>query len=75
MASKRKSNRGKAPKFTVSRVGSAAGDSKNVPTKLRPALVRIIERLARDGCRAADYALSGDPLDHTSVQCTSMDGG
>ncbi len=50
-----------APKFTVSRVGTAIADAKNVPTKLRPILVRIVEQLAREGCRAADYALSGDP--------------
>ena len=61
MASKRKARRGTAPKFTVSRFGSADADAKNVPAKLRPALVGIIERLAREGCRAADYALSGDP--------------
>jgi hypothetical protein len=61
VASKRKPKLRTAPKFTVSRVGSAATDAKAVPTKLRPALVRIIERLAREGCRAADYALSGDP--------------
>jgi hypothetical protein len=52
---------GKAPKFTVTWVGTAIADAKNVPTKLQRALLRIIERLAREGCRAADYALSGDP--------------
>lgn len=61
MAAKRKQERGKRPKFTVTRVAGAAGDAKTVPTKLRPALVGIVERLDREGCRAADYALSGDP--------------
>lgn len=61
MASKPQQKRGKAPKFIVNWVGTARADARNVPTKLQRALLRIIERLAREGCRAADYALSGDP--------------
>jgi hypothetical protein len=57
----RKKSKGSTQKLTVSRVGSALEDSKKIPPKLRPALVRVVDRLAREGCRAADYALSGDP--------------
>ncbi len=58
MPQKRKT---KPPKFTLTRVGSAVGDAKRVPVVLRAKLTAIVERLAREGCRAADYALSGPP--------------
>lgn len=51
----------KPPKFTLSRVGGALEDAKQVPVLLRAKLTAILERLAREGCRAADYALSGPP--------------
>jgi hypothetical protein len=51
----------KPPKFTLTRVGSALDDAKQVPVVLRAKLTAILERLAREGCRAADYALSGPP--------------
>lgn len=56
---KRKST--KPPKFTLTRVGSALDDAKQVPVVLRAKLTAILEQLAREGCRAADYALSGPP--------------
>jgi hypothetical protein len=49
------------PAFTLTRVGSALEDAKEVPVLLRAKLTAILERLAREGCRAADYALSGPP--------------
>lgn len=61
MAAKRKRPQGKKPKFTVTRGAGAVGDLKTVPTNLRPALTQIVERLGREGCRAAGYALSGEP--------------
>lgn len=51
----------KPPKFTLSRVGSALDDAKQVPVALRAKLTAILEQLAREGCRAADYSLSGPP--------------
>lgn len=51
----------KSPKFTLSRVGSALEDAKQVPVVLRAKLTGILEHLAREGCRATDYALSGPP--------------
>ena len=47
--------------FRLSRVGSALEDAKQVPVVLRPRMTAAIERLANEGCRAADYALSGPP--------------
>lgn len=49
----------KPPKFILSRVGSALEDAKQVPVVLRAKLNEVLQRLAREGCRAADYALSG----------------
>ncbi len=60
MSAKRKKPPPK-PRFTLSFVGSAIDDAKQVPTKLRPQLKRILARLADEGCRAAGYALSGPP--------------
>ena len=51
----------KPPKFTLSRVGSALEDAKQVPVVLRGKLTELLQQLAREGCRAADYALSGPP--------------
>lgn len=59
--SQRKSKSAKPRKFKLSRVGSALEDAKHVPVVLRARLTRILERLADEGCRAADYALSGPP--------------
>jgi hypothetical protein len=60
VADKRK-KKTKPPKFKLSRVGSAHEDAKQVPVLLRAQLTEIVERLSREGCRAADYALSGPP--------------
>ncbi|MGQ0744229.1 MAG: hypothetical protein ACT4OS_07845 [Acidimicrobiales bacterium] len=49
------------PRFELSSVGSALEDAKQVPVVLRARLTGILERLAAEGCRAADYALSGPP--------------
>jgi len=49
------------PRFKLSRVGSAIEDAEHVPVVLRAKLTAILQRLARQGCRAADYALSGTP--------------
>lgn len=58
----RKQSRAARPaRFKLSRVGSAIDDAKHVPPRLRPKITAAIERLAREGCRAADCALSGDP--------------
>lgn len=51
----------KPPKFILSRVGSTLEDAKKVPVVLRGQLNAILQRLAQEGCRAADYALSGPP--------------
>jgi hypothetical protein len=51
----------KPPRFTLSRVGSALEDAKQVPVVLRAKLTEILEHLASEGCHAADYALSGPP--------------
>lgn len=48
-------------KFKLSRVGSALADAKRLPVELRAQVANRIERLTREGCRAADYALSGPP--------------
>ena len=53
--------RKKPPRFRLSSVGSALEDAKHVPVILRAQLTSAIQRLAREGCRAADYALSGPP--------------
>ncbi len=58
---RKKSKAAKPPRFKLSRVGSALEDAKQVPVVLRATLTGIIERLADEGCRAADYALSGPP--------------
>lgn len=58
---RKQTKRTKPPRFKLSRVGSALEDAKQVPVVLRAALTRIVERLADEGCRAADYALSGPP--------------
>lgn len=59
MAKRRRSKPAKPAKFKLSRVGSALEDAKHVPVALRAKLTNVIQRLAREGCRAADYALSG----------------
>ncbi len=56
-----KSEAAKPPRFKLSRVGSALEDAKEVPVVLRAKLTSIVERLAKEGCRAADYALSCPP--------------
>jgi hypothetical protein len=57
----KRSKTAKPPRFKLSRVGSVLDDAKQVPVVLRAKLTRILERLADEGCRAADYALSGPP--------------
>ncbi|MCU0269101.1 MAG: hypothetical protein MUF83_10680 [Acidimicrobiales bacterium] len=42
-------------------VGTAIEDLEQVPASLRPGVRRALDDLARNGCKAADYALSGDP--------------
>lgn len=58
---RKRSKSTKSPRFKLSRVGSALDDAKQVPVVLRATLTGIVERLADEGCRAADYALSGPP--------------
>jgi hypothetical protein len=60
MPSKRK-KQSQLPRFTLSFVGSAFEDAKQVPVKMRAQLTSILERLSKEGCRAAAYALSGPP--------------
>lgn len=55
----RKRSKSSSPRFRLSRVGSALEDAKQVPVVLRAKMTTAIERLANEGCRAADYALSG----------------
>lgn len=61
MAKRRRSKPAAPAKFKLSSVGSALEDAKQVPVALRAKLTGVIQRLALDGCRAADYALSGPP--------------
>lgn len=58
---RKRSKSAKPSRFKLSRVGSALEDAKEVPVVLRAKLTSIVERLANEGCRAADYALSGPP--------------
>lgn len=58
---RKQTKRTKSPRFKLSSVGSALEDAKQVPVVLRSSLTGIIGRLADEGCRAADYALSGPP--------------
>lgn len=49
----------KTPKFRLTRTRSAARELKDVPALLHRRIQERLQRLAREGCRAADYALSG----------------
>ena len=50
-----------APTNQLVFVGTAIEDLKQIPVKLRPRVRRALDDLARNGCRAAGYSLSGDP--------------
>lgn len=61
MARKEKAKRSanKDPRFRLSRTRSAVSEFKGVPPVLRPSVQKRLLRLQSEGCRAADYALSG----------------
>jgi mRNA-degrading endonuclease RelE of RelBE toxin-antitoxin system len=62
-ARKRKTTtrRSSGPANRVVFAGTAIEDLEQVPATLRPRVRRALDDLATNGCKAADYALSGDP--------------
>ena len=60
---KRKAKRGEptAPANELVFVGTAIEDLKQVTAALRPGVRRALDGLAKNGCKSAGYALSGDP--------------
>jgi hypothetical protein len=62
-ARKREAKKGQpsAPANELVFVGTAIEDLKQVPAVLRPRVRRALDDLAKNGCKAADYSLSGDP--------------
>ena len=58
---KDKNDQPSAPTNELVFAGTAIEDLKQVPAKLRPRVRRALDDLKRNGCKAADYSLSGDP--------------
>ena len=57
----KRARKGPVPPFTLRRCGSSTNDLKAVETKWQPALKQHLRDLAKRGCEAAGYALSGPP--------------